>query len=404
MDATTTGTPDNETADNTATPAKTATPGNVAIPGNSATPGTAVTPIHSAQDAWRSLTMQASAGSRPRIPLPMDTTPTVGPSPVGRRKIDLETYKDDIIALNAQKMSAREISAILKQKHGLEVSKITLQRRLQVWEIPWRQRAAHGTSSKPELISRVKTLLSEAKYSTKEILNILSDEGFPISDHTLRKIRIGLGIRLRVDDPEKLGPEFTTMKTKRTPPQKVIRPATEAYLPQIRDINTHYILHTSLTFAQAPPTFESYATKLHDLASRGLPYMAMVDKTQKAPDGNRFVLGYGYLSPFRGHLVSYAPTVELSLFVHPDYHGRSIGSNLLRYLLDRVKHGEVNHRCEGETNQGIDPPILVRNVIAVMAVDPEGKDEGEALRRWYIKRGFEECGRLKKIGYKRGHW
>lgn len=192
------------------------------------------------------------------------------------------------------------------------------------------------------------------------------------------------------------------MKTKRTPPEKIIRPVKEAYLPQIRDINTHYILHTSLTFARAPPPFELYVTKMHDLARRGLPYMVTVDKTQKAPDGNDAVLGYGYFSPFRGHLVSYAPTVELTLFVHPDYQNRAIGSSLLKFLLDRVKNGAVDHLCE--ENQDIDAPIRVRNIIAVMAVDPEGKDEGEALKRWYIKRGFEESGRLKNVGYKRGHW
>lgn len=39
-----------------------------------------------------------------------------------------------------------------------------------------------------------------------------------------------------------------------------------------------------------------------------------------------------------------------------------------------------------------------------MAVDPEGKNKGETLRRWYIKRGFQRKGRLSKIVFKRGHW
>jgi phosphinothricin acetyltransferase len=318
----------------------------------------------------------------------------------------VDTHRDEIIALLGQKLSLREISRELRQKHGVNISAITIQRRVKMWEIPWRQRAPHGSADRPELIARVKTLLTdfEGKYSSKEILNILSNEGFPISDRTLRKIRLGLGYRLRVDDPEKLGPQFTTLKTKRTPPQKIIRPVKERYLPQIRAINTHYILHTSLTFARAPPPLDSYTAKIHDAAKQGLPYMVTIDRTQKAPDGNDFILGYGYLSPFRGHLVSYAPTVELTLFVHPDYQSRAVGSSLLKFLLDRVKNGSVNHNCEEEPHQGIDAPARVRNVIAVMAVDPEGKDEGEALRQWYINRGFEECGRLKKVGYKRGHW
>ncbi|KAJ5122779.1 hypothetical protein N7448_003912 [Penicillium atrosanguineum] len=381
------------------------------------TPATPTNPAGSArtaQDAWRDLAQQAATGrSCSRTPTHsllhppcLDTTPSNTAVQRGRRTINVDTYKDEIIELLARKLSLRQISRALKQKHDVNISGITIQRRLQIWEIPWRQRAPQGVSDRPDLIARVKVLLTEfeGKYSTKEILDTLSNEGFPISDRTLRKIRTGLGIRLRVDDPEKLGSEFTTLKTRHTPPQKIIRPMKEAYLSQIRDINTHYILHTSLTFARAPPPFNSYAAKICDSANQGLPYMVTIDMTQKTPDGNDFVLGYAYLSPFRGHLVSYAPTVELTLFVHPDYQYRSIGSNLLKFLLDRVKKGSVNHKCEEEPHQGIDAPARVRNVIAVMAVDPEGKDEGEALRRWYIKRGFEECGRLKEVGYKRGHW
>ncbi|EEA23210.1 hypothetical protein TMatcc_002067 [Talaromyces marneffei ATCC 18224] len=37
-----------------------------------------------------------------------------------------------------------------------------------------------------------------------------------------------------------------------------------------------------------------------------------------------------------------------------------------------------------------------------MAVDTDRPDGGNALRRWYIKRGFVERGRLEKIGFKKG--
>lgn len=39
-----------------------------------------------------------------------------------------------------------------------------------------------------------------------------------------------------------------------------------------------------------------------------------------------------------------------------------------------------------------------------MAVDTDRPDGGNALRRWYIKRGFVERGRLEKIGFKKGRW
>lgn len=178
-----------------------------------------------------------------------------------------------------------------------------------------------------------------------------------------------------------------------------IRPAIEADLPQIRSINTHYIQHTCLTFAQTTPAPEKYTEKLHDLIARGLPYLVAVEPDHET--GNDDVLGYASLAPFREHLVSYAPTVELSLFVHPDHRSRSIGSRLLSTLLDRVRAGDVVHRISGRTDEA---GVPVQNVIAVMAVDPEGLENGEALRRFYFHRGFQECGRLRKVGFKRGHW
>lgn len=180
-----------------------------------------------------------------------------------------------------------------------------------------------------------------------------------------------------------------------------IRPATEPDLPQIRNINTHYIQHTSLTFAQTPPAAETYTENLHNLQTRHLPYLVAVEPD---PETHDHVLGYASLAPFREHLVSYAPTVELSLFVHPEHHSRSIGTRLLSALLERVRSGEVVHRVVGNAESAGGEDVRVRNVIAVMAVDPEAREGGEALRRWYLRRGFRECGRLVKVGFKRGHW
>lgn len=192
------------------------------------------------------------------------------------------------------------------------------------------------------------------------------------------------------------------------------RPAKLEDLAQIRDINRHYILNTSLTFVRTPPPFDSYIAKLNDLKSRGLPYLVAVDETQKSDDGNDLVVGYGSLSPFRPQMVSYAPTVELTLFIHPDHQSHGSGSGLLALLLGEVETGQVWHRfeepcissglTEGNHETESSGAIRVRNVIAVMAVDPEGKEQGEALRKWYLAREFEECGRLKKVGFKRGHW
>lgn len=205
-----------------------------------------------------------------------------------------------------------------------------------------------------------------------------------------------------------------------------IRPAQDSDLPQIRAISAHYILHTALTFAETPPPHETYHAKLTELAARNLPYLVAVGEhsandyllADTRADIRQVVLGYAYLSPFRGHLTAYAPTVELSLFLHPANHSQGIGSRLLAEMMALVREGKIRHVAitdegvfgsEGlgngsSTSHTLPPTITVENIIAVMAVDPEGKDQGEALRRWYIKRGFEERGRLSRVGFKRGHW
>ncbi|KAJ5765361.1 hypothetical protein N7520_004920 [Penicillium odoratum] len=189
------------------------------------------------------------------------------------------------------------------------------------------------------------------------------------------------------------------------------RPAELSDLPQIRAINAHYITNTSLTFMTTPPPLETYIAKWHDLKSRGLPFLVAVQETQTKSDKTVIILGYASFSSFRGHLLSYGPTVELSLFVHPDYQSRSIGSALLDSLLDMIRCKTVHHKVEealldesGNVDLNGGEAIVVRNVMAVMAVDPEGKDGGEALRRWYCERGFVEKGRLEKVGFKRGYW
>lgn len=195
--------------------------------------------------------------------------------------------------------------------------------------------------------------------------------------------------------------------------QMQIRPAQESDLPQIRAINTHYILHTALTFAQTPPPPETYRARLTDLSARGLPYLVAVGEAASTNDhsqAGQVVFGYAYLSPFRGYLTAYAPTVELSLFLHPDYHSHGIGSGLLGEVLTRLTERKIRHKSDeiisGDLNDlpSHGPHITVNHIIAVMAVDPEGKDRGEALRRWYVQRGFQERGRLSGVGFKRGHW
>lgn len=200
-----------------------------------------------------------------------------------------------------------------------------------------------------------------------------------------------------------------------------IRDATPSDLPQIRAINIHYILNTVLTFRRTPPPPSTILAKYNDIKAHHLPYLVAIDSNLKhknnnndnEDDSNDLVLGYAYLSPYRGEMLSYASTVELTLFIHPDHQSKSVGSKLLSSILQAAE--SVLHR--GYEIGGMDDEtatkvvaggnglgVFVRNVLAVMAVDTDGPEEGDKLRKWYIERGFVERGRLERIGFKRGKW
>lgn len=147
------------------------------------------------------------------------------------------------------------------------------------------------------------------------------------------------------------------------------RPTEEADLPQIRAINAHYILNTSITLKRAVPPLSSFVAKHQSLGARGLPHLVAVDRPVGAEDR---VLGYACLSPYRS---SHPPTAELSLFVHPDHQSRAVGSALLGQVLARVRAEEVVHRWRDENDAEV-VLTVVRNMIAVMAVDAEGKEGG----------------------------
>lgn len=207
-----------------------------------------------------------------------------------------------------------------------------------------------------------------------------------------------------------------------------IRPATEDDISQVHAIYSHYVRETVLTFLQNPPPLEAMVAKFRgNTVVHGLPYLVAVEEDEESHKTD-VVLGYAYLSPFRGTMISYGGTVELSLFLHPEQRNRGLGTKLLATLLSMlgpypntttssdkedgivstgISANGISHLArehQGYPDYEVAVSVPVRSVIACMALDTEGKDGGEGLRKWYEKRGFVERGRLKGVGFKRGRW
>lgn len=91
------------------------------------------------------------------------------------------------------------------------------------------------------------------------------------------------------------------------------------------------------------------------------------------------VVGYSSLSKFR-EKEGYARTVELSVYIDPEYHGNGIGKRLMEEIIERGR--KLGHHA-------IMSGITADNEISI---------------KMHGKFGFKSCGCMREVGYKFGKW
>jgi L-amino acid N-acyltransferase YncA len=149
-----------------------------------------------------------------------------------------------------------------------------------------------------------------------------------------------------------------------------IRAAAVEDLAAINDIYNYSVQHSTCTFQTEPETpadrrawFDSHGTAHPILAA--------------AIDGR--VVGWGCLSEFKSRC-AYRHTVEDSVYIHHDFHGRGIGTLLLRELISRG-------RAAGH-----------HSIIGIIAGD---QPVSVALHE---KLGFARVAHLRQVGFKFDRW
>ena len=173
----------------------------------------------------------------------------------------------------------------------------------------------------------------------------------------------------------------------------IVRPAKEDDLPEVREIFEHYVLNTVVSFLVQKPPPDYIEMRFRESTSRNLPYLVAV-----GADGR--IVGYSYASAFRGFMLGYGHTVEISLFCHPQHTNRGIGSQMIAALIQILR--TTKHLTKEVGHEETPVEFEVKKVMAIMAVDETAPGHGLALRDWYKKWGFEEVGRLKGVGCKKG--
>lgn len=149
-----------------------------------------------------------------------------------------------------------------------------------------------------------------------------------------------------------------------------IRTATIADLQAINDIHNYYIINCTCIWRTEPYTLEERQTWFRN-HGENLPVIVAEIHGQ--------VAGFGSLSMLR-EICGWAHTVENSVYVHPEMHGRGIGKALLAELIARAQR------------------LTYTSIVAVIS-----SDQSTSLAL-HAKTGFIEIGRIKQAGFKFTRW
>jgi len=150
-----------------------------------------------------------------------------------------------------------------------------------------------------------------------------------------------------------------------------IRPYIKEDTQSILDIINYNIINSSALYDYHPRSLEQQTAIFDEKLKKGFPIIvATCDDT---------VVGFGYYSEFRFR-EAYRFTVEHSVYVTNDFHGKGIGKLLMEKLIALAKEQELH------------------TMIGV--IDSENQSSVE----FHEKFGFETVGIIKESGYKFDRW
>ncbi|MDG5471865.1 GNAT family N-acetyltransferase [Jeotgalibacillus sp. ET6] len=149
-----------------------------------------------------------------------------------------------------------------------------------------------------------------------------------------------------------------------------IREASQQDLTEMAAIYNQAIEETVATFDLRRQTLEERQTWFEKYGGRHPLIVAEL---------NGRIAGYSSLSPFRDK-EAYSNTVELSIYISPDFQGKGIGNLLMKEILQRAA-SQDHHVVIGGITGG--------NAASV---------------RLHEKFGFEFAGCFKEVGYKFNQW
>ncbi len=150
----------------------------------------------------------------------------------------------------------------------------------------------------------------------------------------------------------------------------LIRPVSKTDVADILAIYAPYITDTVITFETEVPTLEEFEERIEGI-KKDFPYLVC------EVDGR--VAGYAYASKHRARS-AYKYSVDVSIYVAPNYHHKGIGKALYKNLFEALNKYEYYSAYAG---------ITLPN------------DKSIGLHKAF---GFTEVGIYHNVGYKKGNW
>ena len=152
----------------------------------------------------------------------------------------------------------------------------------------------------------------------------------------------------------------------------VIRPVMAEDITAIANIYSYYVLNTTATLEETPPTVNEMHARWRAITDKNMPFLVAA--------GNKGILGYAYAGPYRPRS-GYRYSLEESVYVATEAQGQGVGVKLLASVIEQVRKQDY------------------RQVLAVIC-----GEANQASIRLHEKLGFVRSGVLTKVGFKFGQW
>lgn len=157
----------------------------------------------------------------------------------------------------------------------------------------------------------------------------------------------------------------------------IIRMATVADAPALREIYLPYVRTTAVTFELTDPSLEEFSERVRTTLER-YPYIVAVDEGE--------IVGFAYAKAFRPR-AAYLHSIETSIYMRMDYRGKGVGRRLYETLAKL---------------------LMLQNVYNMEACiahcEPADEYVPATSRLFHERLGFRLVGKFTKCAHKFGRW